>query len=282
MSIYTLFPGDDFMHVDGSTINNTGIIVDKGTVKMGGNVSATGPADAVNVVTVHDPNDGRRVGGINNAVGPASWVNSNTGLSIGNAPATSNWVGSATISGDTSHGLQAGDIVRVTNTTNYNGTYRFVEATSADNYVINTPYTVPETGNVDVDHVATGVGGDQKDVGHLAAGSYAIRMVDLEIFNGSAIVNTLNTPASEYGRAKAHGRKAVRTRNVEFAIRAGHWIPFSGVFNPAPPTANDFAAFGVDSEITHSPSGWGLLGEYAYRYGVTTTTGNYPPDQDAP
>jgi len=283
MSRYTLNEGSsDFMQNDGSALVNSETQIDKGTAKMGGNVAAGGPLDSVNVVTVHDTNDGRNVAGVNNAIGPANWTQSITGATLGNA--ASPWLGSIMISGDTTHGLVQNDVVRVrgASTGSNSGVYRVTSVTSANNYVLNGAYTATET-DVDIDHATalTGAGGAKKRVGYLAAGRYAIRREDLSIYNGTASVDTMSSPASEYGRRKVHSRTAVRSHLVENAIRAGYWNPYTATWSTAITGQNDFSDFGADSEVQNSPSGWGLLGEYAYRYGVTTTTGNYPPDQNA-
>lgn len=74
MSSYNLYQGSsDFLQNDGTALVNTETKIDAGTVKMGGNVAANGPLDAINqVVTYDEQYGGSYVAGVNNAVGAAS------------------------------------------------------------------------------------------------------------------------------------------------------------------------------------------------------------------
>ena len=280
---YNLFVGSgvvDWMQNDGTAVVNTETAFNAGTVRNGGNVSASGPLDAISVVTTYDESyGGGEVAGINNAVGPALWVASSTTGVVSVTDSPSPWAGSIEVNSDLSHGLVQGDSVRLTDSVSglYGGVYRVVNVTDANAYTVNGEYTNTVATGLSIDHAQVTVdgGSTKKTVGYLSAGRYATRGVALSIYNGSSTVNVMSTPASEYGRRKLHSKTAVRSFGVAAAIRAGYWDIYSGTFSTAPTAANDFAAMGADAEISGIGDNVSVGGEFAFQYGIVTTTGNY-------
>ena len=273
---YTLYTSSsDFMQNDGTALVQSEIKVNAGTVKQGGNVAADGPADATNVVTALGVRGG--VAGMENAVGPASWASAVTATgTIANA--SSPWVGSMLVSDTaTAHGQSVGNSVRLSDVAGTSdGVYRVVKDVSANTFVVNGAFTATATGvTINYAQATSSTDSTIKPVGYLSAGRYAMRGVSLSTYNGTADVDIMTCPGSEYARRKVHSVTAARTDGVEAAIRAGYWHPFSGVFTTAPTAANNFAGMGADNEITGINGNIQVGGEFNYRYAVTNTTGNY-------
>jgi hypothetical protein len=265
----------DFMQHDGTALVNTEIQIDKGTVRNGGNVAANGPLDAIDVVTVYDPTAVGVVGGAGNAVGPVSWSTAlTTSGTVGDGAGAN--AGSMLVT-QNGHGLSAGNVLRLADAGDiYDGVYRIRSVVTANTYLVNGPFTSSVTGvSVFEGQAISSTDSTIKDVGYLVRDRYAIRGVALSVYNGGSDVEIMSTPASEYGRRHLHSRTSVRSHLVEEAIRAGFWHPFSGIFTTAPTAQNDFAAFGADNEIQLDASGFGVSGEFNYRYGVTNSLNNY-------
>ena len=281
MSRYTLFEGSpDYIQNDRTPLVNTEIDIDNGTVKGGGNVAANGPADAIEKVEIYEETyDGTYVAGVNNGVGASQWqlsvVNQGVAAVVGGQ-----WDGNVEVT-DTGHDNVVGDVVQLIDTNVggfYTGVYRVVAVTGPNTYVVNYPHSVVAAAGIDVYH------GNYTDAtltthkpvgGYPVAGAYNTRRVSRPIWNGSTLVDTMTNAASEYGRRKIHSRTAVRTKLVEVSIRAGDWNPYTGQFNNPVGEQNDFTAFGVDEEVQDSNFGWGVKGEFAYRYGITVTQDEY-------
>lgn len=267
----------DIKQSNGSAVTTTSTNFNDGSVRMGGNVSSSGPLNAIKVVETNDNSYGSViVAGLSKSAGSVNWESSQISGSIANA--SSPWVGYAKVT-DTSHGLSVNSVVRIVNDTSgvYNGVYRIVNVVDANSYVVNAKYSVPNSSGVTVEKgVALTSGGSQKPVGYLAANRYAIRGIALSLYNGSKTLSVLGSPGNTGTRRKIHSRTAVRSRLVATAIRNNYWNPYTGSFTTLPTLQNDFSTFGSDDEISDANDGIGLKGEFVYRYGApTAATGDY-------
>lgn len=277
MSNYNLnVSSPDMKRMNGNSITSTSVKYNGGTAKMAGNVSSTGPLSNVNIVTTNDKGYNSNVAGMNNAVSPVNWSESNTNKSVANG--SSPWVGHAVVT-DTTHGSKVGDPIKLVDNASglYDGVYRVVDVINANSYVINAPFTYAVGTGVDIYHgVAEYSGGPVKKVGYLKEGRYAIRQVPVSVYDGSTTKTLMGSPASEYGRRKIHSMTSVRSKLVESAIRSGYWNIFTGKFDQAVVAQNDFSSFGSDDEIDSASDGFGLKGEFAYKYGSpVAVTGDY-------
>lgn len=277
MSSYNLYQGSsDFLQNDGTALVNTETKIDAGTVKMGGNVAANGPLDAINqVVTYDEQYGGSYVAGVNNAVGAASWQVSTTSGSVANG--AGKYVGYMLVT-DTAHGRAVDDVIRLSDGGNvYTGVYRIMAVVNANTYVVNGKY-VSNVGSVTISHgqAISATNAAIKAVGDVTAGRYSVRVIGLSLYNG-ATINVLASPASEYGRRKLHSRTAVRTKLVEASIRAGDWDIYTGTFANPVATQNDFSAFKADGEIADNTLAGSISvgGEFAFRIGITVTKDQY-------
>lgn len=275
MSRYTLFEGSaDLIQNDGTALVNTEAVFDGGTARKGGTVSANGPLDGINLVTVFDPAyGGKNVAGVSGA-GAALWTATGTNRTTTDSPGK--WAGLVEVNGDTSHGLVVGDVVRLSDSGNiYSGVYRVVAITDANTYIVNKKYA-SDVSSVTTSHAKVTVSGGstKKSVGYLLAGRYAVRTSALSIYNG-ATIDPMSCPASEYGRRKVHSRTAVRSHGIATAIRAGYWDIYSGTFSTAPTVSDDFSDFDADNEIASQGTNLSVGGEFAYRYGIASPTDNY-------
>lgn len=277
MSNYTVFASSDVMQANKSSITATSTKFNGGTVKNGGNVATNGPLDASNVVEKLKTEYGSSyVAGVNNAVGAALWQLSNGNMAIANGSGV--WAGHDKVT-DTSHGRVVGDVIKLIDNNAGNaksGFYRIVAVVDANSYIINSAYTSAIGSQINVYHAERNLDNTALvPVGNLRAGYYAMRGVPLQVYNAGTIIETMGSPSSDFGRRKVNSRASVRSHLVATAIRAGYWDVFSGTFSTDPTAQNDYSSFGLDSEVQDAASGYGTAGEFAWRYGITTTQDDY-------
>jgi hypothetical protein len=88
---------------NGSAVTATSTNFNDGSVRMGGNVSSSGPLNAIKVVETNDSSYGSTtVAGLSKSAGAVNWESSQISGSIANA--SSPWVGYAKVT-DASHAL---------------------------------------------------------------------------------------------------------------------------------------------------------------------------------
>ena len=274
---YTINAGSaDLVNTQGGAVTNAGIAINAGTAKMAGNVSSTGPLDNLNVVNVYNQQygGGEDIGGIGNSVGAVAWqtlstsgaVDDSAGVLAGKASVTQN-----------AHGRVLEDVVQLAEggTGIYDGVYRVTNVVNANEYGINGAFTTAVGAAVTISgpEATSSTDATVKAIGTLTAGQYSTRGVSTPL--GFSDIAALASPGSEQNRDAVHSRKSVQSHNTEAVIRDGGWNEVSGVFTTAPVTTNDFAGMGADGEV-YAHNSQGVGGEYSYRMGVTTTTGNYP------
>lgn len=258
MSLYT---GGPYKQANGTTISAVSTKVDGGSMKS----NSSSNENFRNVLYQQGSNlNTRVVGGVD--LGQADWgsfVNATGASASGVVNGTGEWLGLAVLNA-TSHGLVVGSVVNVRNTATgasttgiYNGIHRVKGISSSEAAVLNTPYVSDATGVV----YASPVG----NVANQPTRNF-IYMKGTGQVHG--VANTkLMSAASDYGRAKLHQVRAVRTQRVATAIRAGNFVSISGKFSTQPTQANDYAGWGTDEVTQNNSTNYGLKGEFVYRYG---------------
>lgn len=265
----------DFVQRDGTALVNAETVINGGTARRGGNVSARGPLDAIDVVTTNDTTyGGSVVGGVGNNVGAASWTNTTTTGAV--TQASSPYAGKILMT-ENFHGKTKDQVVKLKDSSDvYSGAYRIMNIVSANTYVLNGAYK-SNVSSVTVSKPSSVSSTDStiKPIGYLKAGRYAVRGITMNTYNGSTTIDSIGSPGSDRNRRKVNSVASVRTKLIETAIRNGTWNIYSGVFETTPGTQNDFSAFGADDAVANDSENRGLKGEYAYRYGLTVSTGDY-------
>ena len=276
---YTINAGSaDLVNTQGGAVTNAGIAINAGTAKMAGNVSSTGPLDNLNVVNVYNQQygGGEDIGGIGNSVGAVAWQTLSTSGAVGDSGGV--LAGKASVT-QNAHGRVLEDVVQLAEggTGIYDGVYRVTNVVNANEYGINGAFTTAVGAAVTISgpEATSSTDATVKTIGTLTAGQYSARGVSTPL--GFSDIAALASPGSEQSRDAVHSRKSVQSHNTEAVIRDGGWNEVSGVFTTAPVTTNDFTTMRADLDgevLAHNSQGVG--GEYSYRMGVTTTTGNYP------
>jgi len=258
MSLYT---GGPYKQANGTTITSVSTNVDGGSMKS--NSSSTDKFR--NVLYQYGNNvNPRVVGGVD--LGQADWgsfVNATGASASGIINGTGQWAGLAVLNA-TSHGLVVGSVVNVRNTSTgvattglYNGIHRVKDVSASNTAILNTPYVSVATGVV----YATPVG----SVASQAKRNFLFKKSAGQVHGVNE--TRLAAGAADYGRAKLHAVRAVRTQQVATAIRAGNWVPISGKFSTQPTQVNDFAGWGTDEVTQKDSTNYALKGEFVYRYG---------------
>jgi hypothetical protein len=258
MSLYT---GGPYKQANGTTISAVSTKVDGGSMKS----NSSSNENFRNVTYQYGNNlNPRVVGGVD--LGQADWgsftASSGVGVS-GITNGTGQWAGLATMA-RTSHGLVVGSVINVRNTSTgtsttgvYNGIHRIKDVPSADVVILNTPYVYAATGVVFATPVGSVASQDRRN--------FLFRKSAGQVHGVNE--TRLASAASDYGRAKVHNVKAVRTQQVATAIRAGNFVTISGKFSTQPTQINDFSGWGTDEVTQNNSTNYGLKGEFVYRYG---------------
>lgn len=139
-------------------------------------------------------------------------------------------------------------------------------------FVVNQKYTATSPALVSFGKAVTvsASSTDTKPLGYQVSNRYAIRGVEIIVHTGTSNVSLLGSPASLGNRRKLHSKTAVRSRLLATAIRSNFWNPYTGLFTTLPTLQNDFSTMGADQEIATPIKGYGVKGEFVYRYGAPT------------
>jgi hypothetical protein len=261
MSLYT---GGPYKQANGTTISAVSTKVDGGSMKS----NSSSNENFRNVTYQYGNNvNPRVVAGVD--LGQADWgslITASSTTATGITNGTGQWAGLAVININAA-GYAVGDPIYVKNTSTgsattgiYDGIHRVMGISNASAFVLNTPYIYAATGAAEIRF-------------RVAVGSVASQQRRNFLFmkgtgQTHGVANTkLMAGASDYGRAKVHAVRAVRTQQVATAIRDGNFISISGKFSTQPTQANDFAGWGTDEVTQNSSTNYGLKGEFVYRYG---------------
>lgn len=227
MSNYTLYTGGPYKQNNGSAITASSTVINNGSAK---NVS--GSDNLVRSEWFSDKFPGL-VGGVD-GVSPADIQT--VGVTIDSVTQSS---GLCLLTYASAHGLVAGDIVVMGDTTFPRLVYRIIRVPSATTVVINEAYTSTLGALADIT--------SYKIVGSFAIdtfGNYIMKLNDATVHGQAETL--LRSGAADYGRSKVHKTNAVRTEKVATAIRNNTYNVVTGEFSSAPSTSNDFASMDVD------------------------------------
>lgn len=256
-----LYTGGPFKQANGSSITSVSTRVNLGSMKA--NSSQSGVLHTV-ATSYGDNENTRVVGGVD--LGQADWgsfVNATGASASGITNGTGQWAGLAVLNA-TAHGLVVGGTVNIRNTATgasttglYNGIHRVRDVSASNTAILNVQFVSTATGVV----YALPVG----NVAHQPTRNFLF-MKSLGQTHG--VNNTkLGSAASDYGRAKVHKVRAIRTQQVATAMRAGNFVSISGKFSTQPTQSEDYASMGTDDVTVNNTTNYGLKGELVYRYG---------------
>lgn len=256
-----LYTGGPYRQNNGSNITAVSTKVSLGSMKS--NSAQSGLLRPV-LVSYGDNENTRVVGGVD--LGQADWgsfVNATGASASGITNGTGQWAGLAVLNA-TAHGLSVGSVVNVRNTATgqsttgiYNGFHRVKDVPASNTAVLNSPYVSTATG---VQY--------STPVGNVASQARRNFLFMKSLGQVHGVDNTkLGSAASDYGRAKVHKVRAIRTQKVATSIRAGEFVSISGKFSTPPLQTEDYGSMGTDEVTVNNTTNYGLKGELVYRYG---------------
>lgn len=248
-----------YKQANGTDITDTSTDVDGGVAK---NVS-----DSENLTRsgwkAGQPEFPNIIGGIDNNITAADFDTAVT-VDATYSETTDGFVQIVTAS---AHGLSKDQLIQITSS--FAGVFRVVRVTDTTTFVINGLWVDGTDGLSDVTYKTA-----KGSFGRNTESNFIMMKNDATVHGQTT--SALAGGGSDYGRSQVHKVRALRTRKVATAIRAGNYNFFSGTFTSTPSSANDYTSMDIDGsnvpddEAKNIIDGYGVGGEITYAHGGRT------------